>query len=59
MSTILSYSPLNLCFFPYFPNLGSHPKSITSYFLFLTFELLVFVSIREKIAPCSWKFVKG
>jgi hypothetical protein len=24
----------------------------------LSLELLVFVSIKEKIAPCSWKFVK-
>lgn len=59
ISTILSYSPLNLCFFPYFPNLSSYSVSISTYIIFLGLELLVFFSIKEKVVPSYWKFVEG
>ena len=59
ISTLLSFSPLNLCFYPYFPNLSSHSLSISTYILLLGVELLIFVSIKEKVAPCFWKIVKG
>ena len=58
ISTIISYSPLNLCFSPYFPNLSSHSVSISTYVIFLGLELLVFFSIKEKTMPSYWKFVK-
>jgi hypothetical protein len=58
ISTLLSYSPLNLCFSTYFPNLGPDSLSISTYLLFLGIELLVFASIKEKIKPYLWKFEK-